>query len=215
MGAVILPNASTAQANGTKETIDALYTRLQFCRMRMVLYLARLMHGAKTLSLRMKEHGRGGKTGAIPPCASDYPSAPRARKFVDEWVLADEAKEGNERTGKGDSHSADSLVRTGRVDVLANDGAAERFLTRTRLFTLAERFRGVESLAELPEKMMHGSIPPAERLALGITPDLVRLSVSVEAVNDLIADVEQALSWAINGWNSATTSVAFGDSELS
>ncbi|KIJ27993.1 hypothetical protein M422DRAFT_270761 [Sphaerobolus stellatus SS14] len=57
---------------------------------------------------------------------------------------------------------------------LMDYGAAERFLTRTRLFTLAERLGGVESLAELPEKMTHGSIPPAERLALGIPPDLIR-----------------------------------------
>ncbi|KIJ23749.1 hypothetical protein M422DRAFT_39471, partial [Sphaerobolus stellatus SS14] len=57
------------------------------------------------------------------------------------------------------------------------------------------------------------SIPPAERLALGITPNLVRLSFGVEDVDDLIADVEQALSRAINGWDSATTSVASGDPE--
>ncbi|KIJ40797.1 hypothetical protein M422DRAFT_256220 [Sphaerobolus stellatus SS14] len=53
---------------------------------------------------------------------------------------------------------------------LVDDGATERLLTRTRLFTLAESLVGVESLAELPEKMTHGSIPPAERLAPGIRP---------------------------------------------
>ncbi|KIJ31118.1 hypothetical protein M422DRAFT_36309 [Sphaerobolus stellatus SS14] len=56
-------------------------------------------------------------------------------------------------------------------------------------------------------------IPPAEHLMLGITPDLVRLSVGVEDVDYLIADVGQALSWTINGWNSASTGVASGDSE--
>ncbi|KIJ28930.1 hypothetical protein M422DRAFT_269712 [Sphaerobolus stellatus SS14] len=52
MGAVILPNATTAQANGSKEIIDALYTRLQLCRMRMVLYLARLKRGLHCVGLR-------------------------------------------------------------------------------------------------------------------------------------------------------------------
>ncbi|KIJ37149.1 hypothetical protein M422DRAFT_260304 [Sphaerobolus stellatus SS14] len=57
------------------------------------------------------------------------------------------------------------------------------------------------------------SIPPAESLALGVALDLVCLSVGVEDIDDLIADVEQALSWAINGWNCASTCVAFSDSE--
>ena len=50
------------------------------------------------------------------------------------------------------------------------------------------------------------SIPPAERLSLGITPDLVGLSIGVEDIDDLIADVEQALSWAVDGWKSASSS---------
>ena len=74
--------------------------------------------------------------------------------------------------------------------------AAEAFLTRTRLFTLAESLGGVESLAELPAQMTHGSIPAAERALLGIGDNLVRLSVGVEEVEDLIADVEQALEAA-------------------
>ncbi|KIJ28010.1 hypothetical protein M422DRAFT_270779 [Sphaerobolus stellatus SS14] len=59
---------------------------------------------------------------------------------------------------------------------LVDDGATERSSesTRTRLFTLAESLGGVKSLADLAEKMTHGSIPPTERLALGIPPDLIR-----------------------------------------
>ncbi|KIJ32016.1 hypothetical protein M422DRAFT_36044 [Sphaerobolus stellatus SS14] len=239
MGAVILPNASTAEANGNKDTIDALYARLQFLQNAhgavpgaFDAWLA--LRGAKTLSLRMKEHGRSAIKLArfllahplvkevIYPGLAEHPGhnsaakilAPHARKFVDEWVLADEAKEGNERKGKGDFPFGGMVsFRIGRAGELADEGAAERFLTRTRLFTLAESLGGVESLAELPEKMTHGSIPPAERLALGITPDLVRLSVGVEDIDDLIADVEQALSWAVEGWNSTSTSVASSDSE--
>ena len=73
---------------------------------------------------------------------------------------------------------------------------AEAFLTSTKLFTLAESLGGVESLAELPAQMTHGSIPPAEREKLGITDNLIRLSVGVEEEEDLVADVEQALEAA-------------------
>ena len=74
---------------------------------------------------------------------------------------------------------------------------AGRFLTATRLFTLAESLGGVESLAELPAQMTHGSIPPAERAQLGIGDNLIRLSVGVEEEEDLVADVEQALEAAV------------------
>ena len=77
---------------------------------------------------------------------------------------------------------------------LATDLAgARRFLENTHLFALAESLGGVESLIEHPALMTHRSIPPAQREALGISDALVRLSVGVEDVNDLRADLENAL----------------------
>jgi cystathionine gamma-lyase len=58
--------------------------------------------------------------------------------------------------------------------------AADRFLTTTRLFTLAESLGGVERLAEHPAQMTHGSIPVEDRKLFGIGDNLVRLSVGVE-----------------------------------
>ncbi len=72
------------------------------------------------------------------------------------------------------------------------DGA-RRFLERTRLFTLAESLGGVESLIEHPAIMTHASVPATQRLELGIADGLVRLSVGIEDVDDLVADLEQAL----------------------
>jgi cystathionine gamma-lyase len=69
-----------------------------------------------------------------------------------------------------------------------------RMLERTELFTLAESLGGVESLIEHPAIMTHASIPPHVREELGIADGLIRLSVGVENVDDLIADLEQALS---------------------
>jgi len=71
--------------------------------------------------------------------------------------------------------------------------ATKRVLERTELFTLAESLGGVESLIEHPAIMTHASIPSEQRARIGISDSLVRLSVGVEDVGDLIADLEQAL----------------------
>jgi cystathionine beta-lyase/cystathionine gamma-synthase len=71
---------------------------------------------------------------------------------------------------------------------------ANAFAMKTRIFTLAESLGGVESLVEVPTSMTHASIPPAVRRAAGLADGLVRLSVGIEHVDDLIADVEQALA---------------------
>ena len=68
------------------------------------------------------------------------------------------------------------------------------FLEKLKVFTLAESLGGVESLANHPALMTHASIPEDKRKEVGITDDLVRLSVGVEDAADLIADLEQALS---------------------
>ena len=67
------------------------------------------------------------------------------------------------------------------------------FLEKLKVFTLAESLGGVESLANHPALMTHASIPADKRAEVGITDDLVRLSVGIEDVEDLIADLEQAL----------------------
>lgn len=72
--------------------------------------------------------------------------------------------------------------------------ASRSMLERVRLFSLAESLGGVESLIEHPAIMTHASIPPDARAKLGIADGLVRLSVGIEDVRDLIADLEQALA---------------------
>lgn len=68
------------------------------------------------------------------------------------------------------------------------------FLEKLRVFTLAESLGGVESLANHPALMTHASIPEDKRKEIGITDDLVRLSVGVEDIDDLLNDLEQALA---------------------
>jgi cystathionine gamma-lyase len=78
--------------------------------------------------------------------------------------------------------------------VLKGDLARARaVLERVQLFTLAESLGGVESLIEHPAIMTHASIPPEQRAALGLSDSLIRLSVGIEDVDDLISDLEDAL----------------------
>ncbi|WP_262710451.1 cystathionine gamma-synthase [Flavobacterium profundi] len=84
----------------------------------------------------------------------------------------------------------------GMVTFTFNSGKLEnavRFLERVKVFTLAESLGGVESLANHPTSMTHASVPAEKRAEIGITDDLVRLSVGVEDIDDLLADLEQAL----------------------
>ncbi len=72
--------------------------------------------------------------------------------------------------------------------------AARRLLERVAVFSLAESLGGVESLIEHPGLMTHASMPEAQRRALGIDDELIRLSVGIESVDDLVADLDHALA---------------------
>ena len=88
----------------------------------------------------------------------------------------------------------------GIVSIYVKGGldAARRFCERTELFTLAESLGGVESLVNHPAIMTHASIPPERRAQLGVADNLVRLSVGVEEVEDLLEDVRRALKEAMH-----------------
>jgi cystathionine gamma-lyase len=70
---------------------------------------------------------------------------------------------------------------------------ARRFLERCAVFSLAESLGGVESLVDHPAIMTHASVPERERAKLGISDQLIRLSVGIEALDDLVADLDEAL----------------------
>ncbi|MDS0114720.1 PLP-dependent transferase, partial [Enterobacter hormaechei subsp. steigerwaltii] len=83
----------------------------------------------------------------------------------------------------------------GMISVVIKGDAqrATEVIRHLTLFTLAESLGGVESLVSQPYSMTHASIPLAQRLANGIVPQLIRLSVGIEDAKDLIADLQQAL----------------------
>ena len=71
---------------------------------------------------------------------------------------------------------------------------AVKFLEQIKVFTLAESLGGVESLANHPATMTHASIPADKRAEAGITDDLIRLSVGIEDIEDLIEGLEKAFA---------------------
>jgi cystathionine beta-lyase/cystathionine gamma-synthase len=82
------------------------------------------------------------------------------------------------------------------ISFIPGDGSLEagrRVFDRFRLFTRAESLGGVESLVCHPASMTHASVPRETRIAMGFADGLIRLSVGIEAVSDLRADLEQAL----------------------
>jgi cystathionine beta-lyase len=72
--------------------------------------------------------------------------------------------------------------------------SALTFLKSTKVFSLAESLGGVESLVGHPATMTHASIPKAEREANGLKDSLIRLSVGIEHIDDIIADLDAALA---------------------
>jgi len=140
-----------------------------------------VMRGVKTLALRMDAHCRN--AGRI---AEWLTGRPEVVKVIYPG-LADHpqhALAARQMNGFGGMVS---------FDIGGDLSRARRFLENTHLFALAESLGGVESLVNHPAIMTHGTIPKDRREALGITDTLIRLSVGVEDVDDLIGDLAGAL----------------------
>ena len=139
------------------------------------------LRGLKTLHLRMARHCESAL--AIALTLSRHPKV----AHVHYPGLAQHPQHALARRQMSGFGGMVSVVLKGGLDT------ARRFLERCRIFVCAESLGGVESLAEHPAIMTHASLPASVRAGLGIDDSLVRLSVGVEDVEDLIADIEQAL----------------------
>jgi len=141
-----------------------------------------VLRGIKTLHLRMERHCQNGRQ-----VAEYLKSHPKVEKVF--WPgFEDHA---NHTVAKEQMRDFGGMISF----VLKGDSMedATRVLEKLRLFALAESLGGVESLCGHPATMTHASIPSAERLKAGLSDSLIRLSVGVEDVEDLIADLKQAI----------------------
>ncbi|KFC20403.1 cystathionine gamma-synthase [Chryseobacterium sp. FH1] len=142
-----------------------------------------VLRGIKTLALRMQRHSDNGFEVA---------------KYLETHSLVDKIYyPGLSSHPQYDLATRQMTEFGGMVSFTFKSGKKEdavKFLENIKVFTLAESLGGVESLANLPALMTHASIPEDKRAVLGITDDLVRLSVGIEDAEDLIADLEQAFN---------------------
>jgi len=193
-GADIVVHSTTKYLGGHSDVVGgalcvrkrALYEQLKFYQNAVgavpgPLDCFLVLRGVKTLALRMRQH-----------CEN-------ARRIAEYLAQHPEVKQ--VRYPGLPTHPGHALARQqmrdfgGIVTMELHGGAARamRFLSSTRLFTLAESLGGVESLMCHPATMTHASIPPEERARIGITDALIRLSVGVEDGDDLLEDLAQAI----------------------
>ncbi|MDR4936191.1 bifunctional cystathionine gamma-lyase/homocysteine desulfhydrase [Rossellomorea marisflavi] len=140
-----------------------------------------LIRGIKTLGLRMEEHEIN--TKKIVDFLLQHPK-------VSKVYYPGLESHPNHEIAKAQASGFGGMVS---FDV-GSEANADRLLTNTKYFTLAESLGAVESLISVPARMTHASIPKDRRDELGITDGLVRISVGLEDVEDLIEDIDQALS---------------------
>ena len=141
-----------------------------------------VLRGVKTLAVRMEEHNRSALE-----IARWLEKHPQVSAVLHPGLESHPQHALALRQARGFGGTFSFRARGG-------EDAAKRTLSRLRVFTLAESLGGVESLIEHPCTMSHASIPPEVRAKMGITPDLIRVSVGLEDVGDLIADFDAALS---------------------
>jgi cystathionine beta-lyase/cystathionine gamma-synthase len=140
-----------------------------------------VMRGTKTLAVRMRQHDENGRI--VAQFLAEHPKIQKVYypglKSHPQYELA-----ARQMSGFGGMIS----FETGSLE------NAKRVLESVRLCTLGESLGGVETLISHPATMTHASVPEVERIRLGITDGLVRVSVGIEDVEDIIADLDQALS---------------------
>jgi cystathionine gamma-lyase/homocysteine desulfhydrase len=139
-----------------------------------------LLRGMKTLGVRMEEHEANAR--AIADWLAERSDISRV---LYPGLKSHPGHELNKKQARGFG----AMIS---FDV-GSASRAEEVLTKVKYFTLAESLGAVESLIGLPARMTHASIPPERRAELGITDGLIRISVGIEDVEDLIEDLAQAL----------------------
>jgi cystathionine gamma-lyase len=193
----IVMHSSTKYLNGHSDVVGGLLvakqpehiTRLRFLQNAIGSVMQPFdaymtLRGIKTLDVRMQRHGESAAR-----IASWLENQPGVERVVYPGLPThpQHALAKRQMSGFG-----------GMITFSLEGGLAEarRFLEAVRIFALAESLGGVESLIEHPAIMTHASVPPDMRKDLGISDTMIRLSVGIEAAEDLIEDLERGLSAA-------------------
>ena len=193
LGATAVVHSSTKYLNGHSDSVggavmlsdEDLYRRLRFNQNAMGAILSPfdsflVLRGIKTLAVRMREHEHNALR--LASYLENHPKVKRVNypglKSHPQHALAE-----RQATGHGGMLSFE--IRGGLKE-------AKRFLEQVKVFALAESLGGVESLIEHPALMTHASVPKEIREKAGLTDSLIRVSVGIEHIDDLIADFDHA-----------------------
>ncbi|MEW6129878.1 MAG: cystathionine gamma-synthase [Acidobacteriota bacterium] len=194
LGADIVVHSTTKYLNGHSDSVGGVVIlnddedarQIQFIQNAAGAILSPMdswlvMRGTKTLAVRMRQHDENGRQ--IAQFLSEHPKVKKVYypglKSHPQYELACK-----QMMGFGGMLS----FETGSLE------NGKKVLENVRLCTLGESLGGVETLITHPASMTHASVPEPERNRLGITDGLVRISAGIEDVEDLIADIDQALS---------------------
>jgi cystathionine gamma-lyase/cystathionine beta-lyase/cystathionine gamma-lyase/homocysteine desulfhydrase len=194
LGADIVVHSTTKYLNGHSDSVGGMVVlkhkedaeRLQFIQNAAGAILSPfdswlVLRGIKTLPIRMDAHNANGMAIA---------------KYLSKKKQVGKIYYPGLPTHPG--HQLAKKQMSGFGGMIAFDlgslARAKRFLGRVRLCSLAESLGGVETLISHPASMTHASVPPDHRRKLGITDGLVRISVGIEDIEDLIADLENAFA---------------------
>ena len=194
LGIDIVLHSTTKYINGHSDVVGgalitrdpALAERIAFHQNAMGTCSAPLdcflvLRGLKTLAVRMEAHNRNALR-----LAQWLEKHEKVKAVLHPGLASHPQHELAQRQQSGYGGTFSFRVRGGREE-------AFRLLGNVKLFTLAESLGGVESLIEHPCTMTHVSMPEEVRKSVGITEDLVRVSVGIEHIDDLIADLSKAL----------------------
>jgi cystathionine beta-lyase/cystathionine gamma-synthase len=194
LGADIVVHSTTKFLNGHSDSVggvvvsssDEIAEQIGFLQNAVGAILSPMdsfliLRGVKTLAVRMKQHEANGRAMA------DYlVKQPKVQKVYYPGLADHPQHELAKRQMRG--FGAMISFELGSYE------NAKTFLDRVRLCSLGESLGGVETLISHPESMTHASVPLETRTRLGITPGLVRISVGIEDIEDLIADLDNAFA---------------------
>ncbi|HLG31194.1 MAG TPA: cystathionine gamma-synthase [Candidatus Brocadiales bacterium] len=195
LGADIVMHSTTKYLNGHSDVIGGalvmndqeLYTKLQFLQNAaggvpgpFDCFL--VLRGIKTLAIRMERHAENALK-----IAQFLENHPKVRKVIYPGLSSHPQHDLAKRQMTGFGGIVTFFIKGG-LEV------ARKFLERVKVFSLAESLGGVESLIEHPAIMTHASLPKEVREKIGISDELIRVSVGIENVDDLIDDLKQAIA---------------------
>jgi cystathionine gamma-lyase len=194
LGADVVIHSVTKYMNGHSDVVGGVFVTNNTPLYQEVKYLQNavgaipgpqdcflVMRGLKTLHVRMREHEANAKQ-----VAAFLEKHPKVEKVIYPGLTSHPQHELAKKQMSGFGGMLSFVIKGNLAD-------ATRVLERVKLFTLAESLGGVESLIEHPAIMTHASVPAETRKVLGIADTLIRISVGIEDVADLITDLKQAL----------------------